>query len=141
MDTRRPHEIRDERTLAPQDRRRFYPITTEEALALEGMSEDERGEWVAKNASSKERLARVLERAGLPWLAQRARDGLYDDFESSHPTPKVLLDRDLRKHARYDLCRRVRDGEFDSTREEAERWAQAQTGEVGEILKRLRDGR
>ncbi len=76
---------------------------------------------------TKERLARALETADCPDLADRARAGEYSDFDSPHATPKVVLVNLLRgrgEHhpARRILAQRIVQGEFDDTREEADTW-------------------
>lgn len=46
-------------------------------------------------------------------LVANASAGLYHDFKSPHPTPKMLLVADLRKYGYRDLARRAERGEYD----------------------------
>ena len=71
---------------------------------------------------TKQRLAAVLDRAGLYDLAKLARDGLYDDFESPFAMPCHRLVSDLLSAGHPALAKRARSGEWDGTREEAEAW-------------------
>jgi hypothetical protein len=76
-------------------------------------------------ASTKERLACTLEKAGAPLImVNAARSGRYDDFESESVTPIVDLVNDLRAFGLHDLAHRAMNGEFDGTKEEAEAWYQ-----------------
>ncbi len=77
-----------------------------------------------KRMSTKERLAQVLHAAGLFEMEGRARLGEYDDFESNSATPITRLILDLQGCGHYDLAKRTMNGEFDSTKEEAEAWMQ-----------------
>ena len=74
--------------------------------------------------STKERLAQVLHAAGLFDMEKAARAGRYDDFESESATPMMDLVHDLQALGRNDLAARAINGEFDSTKEEAEEWFQ-----------------
>lgn len=71
---------------------------------------------------TKERLAAVLGAAGLGELSRRALLGHYDDFESPLATPIMQLVLDLEAVGAHELAKRARNGEFDSTKEEAEAW-------------------
>ena len=75
---------------------------------------------------TKERLAQVLHGAGLLDLEAAARAGRYDDFESESATPIVDLVMELERRGQNKLADRARAGEFDSTKEEAERWFEAE---------------
>ena len=72
---------------------------------------------------TKNRLARALMEAGLPGMAEKAINGMYDDFESMSATPKIDLVRHLKMACKPNLATRAMNGEFDSTKEEAETWA------------------
>lgn len=73
--------------------------------------------------STKERLAKALETNNAPnWMIANARNGVYDDFESLSATPIGLLVADCRKFGLNELAQRAIDGEFDSTKEEADAW-------------------
>lgn len=75
--------------------------------------------------STKERLAKELEANSAPdWMIKNARNGQYDDFESSNATPIGQLVTDCRKAGLGALAQRAIDGEFDSTKEEADAWYQ-----------------
>lgn len=86
-----------------------------------------------------EKLALALIEAGAPqYLVDGARAGKYDDFKSDLATPILQLVLDLGEAARnwslpkavreklLGLANRAKVGEFDSTKEEAEDWAQSQ---------------
>lgn len=79
---------------------------------------------------TKERLAQVLHANGLFELERRASAGEYDDFESESATPQVDLYQALVAARRPDLAKRVVDGEWDGTPEEAEAWAKSPEGLV-----------
>jgi len=72
--------------------------------------------------STSDRLAEVLAAEGLHEMAAKARTGYYDDFKSELATPIVQLVRDLQATGKAELANRVMNGEFDSTKEEAEEW-------------------
>jgi hypothetical protein len=77
-----------------------------------------------------ERLARVLETEGLPaGMVAAARDGYYDDFKSPLAMPETQLYHDLLAQNRPDLADRVKDGEWDATKEESDAWAQSFEGQ------------
>lgn len=74
---------------------------------------------------TKERLAAELEKANAPeWMIKNARNGQYDDFESSSGSPIMQLVSDCSKVGLTELAIRAADGEFDATKEEAEAWYQ-----------------
>ena len=63
-----------------------------------------------------ERLAEALEADGAPdEMIERARTGYYDDFKSRLAMPIMQF---------------AMEGEFDSTRDEAEEWARSEEGTV-----------
>jgi hypothetical protein len=73
--------------------------------------------------TTNERLAQALEKANAPiHMVDRARAGQYNDFESDSATPIINLVRDLRLCGLSELAVRAMNGEFDSTKEEAEAW-------------------
>ena len=75
--------------------------------------------------STKERLAKAMEAAGCSVeLIARARGGEFDDFESPSATPITRLVRVLVAEGFSGLANRAMNGEFDSTKEEAEAWGQ-----------------
>jgi hypothetical protein len=55
-------------------------------------------------------------------IVAAARDGRYHDFKSRHPTPKVLLCEHLAAAGLPDLAERVKEGEFDEDKWEADEW-------------------
>ena len=74
---------------------------------------------------TKERLARVLEASHAPVeMIAKARAGAYDDYESDSATPIINLVHDLEAAGLSSLAEKARDGVFDSTKAEAERWFQ-----------------
>ena len=80
---------------------------------------------------TKERLAQALHAIGEFELVRRARAGEFDDYECSSVTPKVDLVRALYLLGRDEataLALRVKDGQFDNTKEEADAWAASPEG-------------
>lgn len=78
-----------------------------------------------KPLPTKERLAlalQALDEPGLQPVIERARQGLYDDFESPYPLPQHQLVADLAPYNLPAFVERVKNGEFDATREEGEAW-------------------
>lgn len=76
-----------------------------------------------RKMTTKELLAQAMESEGCPAnLISRARGGEFDDFESNSATPIVRLVNELSKLGFPTLAARAIDGEFDSTKEEAEEW-------------------
>lgn len=71
---------------------------------------------------TKERLAEVLEREGLKEMAEKARQGYYDDYESMLATPITQLVIDLTLAGKKELAGRAKNGEFDCTLEESREW-------------------
>jgi hypothetical protein len=66
-------------------------------------------------------------------LAKRAEAGEFSDFESPHPTPKIVLVGELGKMFRnasnpkraklaHELALDIINGKYDETKEEAEAW-------------------
>ena len=89
---------------APSGDRRWFPLSDQEAEDLDSKTSAERAAWLASQSPT-EYLARHLEAAGEPHLAERARRGEFavgDNF----------LDRVLTDKARFDLRARLRAGEF-----------------------------
>jgi hypothetical protein len=84
---------------------------------------------------TKDILAAELEKAGLPEMAERARQGMYHDYLSPLDFPELALDADLAKaamrgnKAAEELRRRHRNGEFDASQEESDEWAASPEGQ------------
>lgn len=84
---------------------------------------------------TKDFLAQELEKAGLPEMAERARQGMYHDFLSPLDFPELQLDADLAKAAKrgneaaVELRRRHWNGEFDASKEESDEWAASPEGQ------------
>lgn len=75
--------------------------------------------------STKERLATALRGIGLPTLADEAARGMYDDYESEMVFPLITLVHRLGEAMTPEanaLIERIKDGEFDGTKEEADAW-------------------
>lgn len=73
--------------------------------------------------STKERLAQALKAENAPeWMVRNAERGHYDDFESELDTPIVQLVRDCQICALKEFEKRVKDGEFDASKEESDAW-------------------
>lgn len=82
---------------------------------------------------TKDKLAGALREADLPELAHAAAQGLFDDWLSPLPMPVTellarLADADTDKS--LALRQRVIAGEFESTEEEAEAWAESPEGQA-----------
>lgn len=82
---------------------------------------------------TKDRLAAALREAGLEEIAQEAERGLYDDYESPNPMPLHSLVHRLseqRTPAATAIIERVKAGDFDATKEEADAWARSEEGQA-----------
>ena len=80
---------------------------------------------------TKDFLAQELEKAGLPEMAEKAREGYYHDFLSPPAMPCQQLAADLLEIgtvAALSLRRRHINGEFDANTEESEEWAKSLEG-------------
>lgn len=79
-----------------------------------------------------ERLARELDRAGLPAsMVEAARNGRYDEYKSPLAFPLIQLVDDLRKAGDPgNLVQRVMNGDFDCTKEESDAWAASPEGQA-----------
>lgn len=75
---------------------------------------------------TKEKLAEAMRAAGIPeFMCERASQGYYDDFESELACPVLQLVRDLQElgtPGAIKLAGRVKNGEFDATKEESDEW-------------------
>lgn len=73
---------------------------------------------------TKVHLARALQEAGFPDLAARATNGEFDDYEAVHALPKLVLVTALYQRGQPGKVfgERVKAGEFDNTKEEAQAW-------------------
>lgn len=79
--------------------------------------------------STKERLAAALRGIGLDALADEAARGMFDDYESPNAFPLITLVHRLGEASTPEataLAERVKDGEFDGTKAEADAWWQRQ---------------
>ena len=75
--------------------------------------------------STKEKLTKELEANNAPdWMVKNARNGMYDDFDSTSPTPITQLVTDCRKAGLVDVALHALRGDFDASAEEAEAWYQ-----------------
>jgi hypothetical protein len=75
---------------------------------------------------TKMRLGLALRQIGLDDLAAEAERGMFDDYESPIAFPLINLVHRLGEAATLDaaaLAERVKDGEFDGTKEESDAWA------------------
>lgn len=78
-----------------------------------------------------ERLANALKEkkdSRLSDMIAKARAGYYDDFKSELATPCLQLVADLKALGLDDLADRAKNGEFDATLEESERWFNSPEG-------------
>lgn len=73
--------------------------------------------------TTKERLVEALRDAQSPiWIINEAREGRFDDFDGWSTFPiKDLVDT-AKANGLTDIAARAREGDFDSTREEAIEW-------------------
>jgi hypothetical protein len=70
-----------------------------------------------------EKLAGALRDAGAPeYLVLAARAGVYDDYRSASPTPKLDLYHLCLRHHLKDMADRVQAGEFDAQGWETDLW-------------------
>ncbi len=78
-----------------------------------------------------QRLREALFEAGFSELAARAGRGEFDDFRSPHALPKMELIRLLCKRGRRgrEFAERVKSGEFDNTKAEADAWFASKEGQ------------
>lgn len=86
--------------------------------------------------STADRLGDALEAVGLTKMAERAREGFYDDYRSPLPFPQMTLVRDLRQARQRELADRVMNGEFDASSAEAQAWIDSPEGQ--DALKAMR---
>lgn len=87
-----------------------------------------------------EKLAKALEEAGLNDMAQKAREGYYDDFKSPLTAPIIQLVEDL--HAvggQENLIELAKLGEFDATKEESDAWFAGPEGQA--VFRNLTSGK
>lgn len=88
-----------------------------------------------------EKLAVELEKANLPNMAKKAREGYYHDYLSPLPAPCLQLESDLREIETPEamaIRSRHLNGEFDATKEESDAWAESPDGKAtfAELFKR-----
>ncbi len=72
------------------------------------------------------RLARALRAIGLDVMAEEAERGVFDDYESPMAFPLTNLVHRLGEAgtpAANVLAERVKDGDFDGTKDESDAWA------------------
>lgn len=76
-----------------------------------------------------ERLAVALEEERAPkWMVEAARAGRYDDYKSDLALPLTQLVTDCRFYGLTRMVPRIKDGEFDCVRQEADEWAMTEEG-------------
>lgn len=81
---------------------------------------------------TKDKLAAALRDIDLQEMADKAATGYYDDFLSELTMPMIQLVSDLERVGTtpaLQLRKRVIEGEFDSTKEEADAWAASPEGQ------------
>lgn len=88
--------------------------------------------------STADRLADRLRDMGLMEMSDRARKGEFDDYRSEHAMPqhvliKALLEIGVAKIKMSVPCKElideVKEGKFDSTKEESDAWAASPEGQ------------
>ena len=80
-----------------------------------------------------EKLAMALEKLNDPALEpliKRAREGYYDDYKTTIPTPLVQLAQDITVCGHSEFVERIKDGEFDATKEESDAWVKSPDGQA-----------
>ena len=88
---------------------------------------------MSKQIPTTEKLARALEELNDPALEpliKRAREGYYDDYKTTIPTPLVQLAQDITVMDHPKFVERIKDGEFDATKEESDAWAKSEEGQA-----------
>lgn len=86
---------------------------------------------------STEKLVVALREDGAPpGLVFRAAGGAFHDFASESATPIIDLVRECERLGLRTIAERARNGDFDATREEAERWMNGPDGQG--TLRKLR---
>jgi hypothetical protein len=76
-------------------------------------------------------LARVLTDLSAPeWMVTLAQEGHYDDFKSPLAMPETQLYHDANASGLPQIAEWVKEGVFDSTREESTAWAQSPDGQA-----------
>jgi hypothetical protein len=78
---------------------------------------------------STDKLVAALQEAGAPAdMVIRATGGAFHDFESRSATPIVDLVRECTRLGLHGVAERARNGDFDATREESDRWMKSGEG-------------
>lgn len=99
--------------------------------------------WM-ETVETRERLARAIEelgKAGLGFMAERAREGFYDGLLSPLARPGEALAQDLASLGLEELRQRAVAGEFENTREEIEAWRESEEGRgAREAVRRIDHG-
>jgi hypothetical protein len=62
-------------------------------------------------------------------FAKRAETGEFDDYADTHVCPITQLYTELRANGLNKFAERVKDGEFDATKEESDEWAASPSGQ------------
>jgi hypothetical protein len=63
-------------------------------------------------------------------FAKRAETGEFDDYADTYACPITQLYAELQAAGFTKFARRVADGEFDATKEEADEWARSPAGQA-----------
>ncbi len=77
------------------------------------------------------KLVAALEAENSPRLKRmikQAKEGYYHEYDSNHNFPLIALVMDLVAYGFPNLAERVKEGEFDASREEIEMWASSLDG-------------
>lgn len=78
---------------------------------------------------TKVRLAKDLKDHNAPeWMIKNAIDGYYDDYESNLPMPIMQLVIDCEQVGLKEIANKARNGDYDCTKEEADRWMNGKEG-------------
>lgn len=89
---------------------------------------------------TRDKLAAELRKVGLKagianakkyeTFAKRAETGEFDDFADTYDCPITQLHNELVAAGLTQFAKRVRDGEFDATKEESDEWAASPEGQA-----------
>lgn len=89
--------------------------------------------------ASDQKLVNALNAVGFHDLAERAATGEWNDYFGKHPLPQIHLVATLTHYAGRQgpvartaakkLVERVKDGDFDGTKEESDEWAASEEGQ------------
>lgn len=96
-------------------------------------------EWGHATRAAAKKLAAAISEVAIDRrhhkLAERALNGEFTDYSDAHECPITELYRLCRQFGLHGIADRVANGEFDATHEEADEWANSESGQ--EIARQL----